>query len=278
VDKIMSKMVVCANMKGGVGKTTVAVSMAEASSERGKSVLLIDADLQSNASMTLTAHCPDCDLPWRREQTIVDYLKARNKNIELNPLTFVEQSGGVKLLAGSTSIINFERNLLSSYSVTKAKNLISKWAKDIVLESRRVYDLTICDCPPGLSLLTEVLIEVADLIIVPQIPDRLSTQGLQLYYKYLSEDCGVADLNTRTAVFINMNAFDNIATSYAEEIHRESGTYFEVFRSDYRDLIGFKRAMDRDNRSKPQSYKHVWGPVNHYVEAATNELWNRFLA
>jgi cellulose biosynthesis protein BcsQ len=49
----MSKIVAYANMKGGVGKTTLALSMAEASASMRKNVLVVDLDLQINASMTL---------------------------------------------------------------------------------------------------------------------------------------------------------------------------------------------------------------------------------
>ena len=100
----MSKTVAYANMKGGVGKTTLAVSMAEASSFQGKSVLLVDLDLQINASLTIAGDRVDDMLPWRRGQTIEDYLEERWHGRNPNPMSYVDQSRSVHLLSGSPSI------------------------------------------------------------------------------------------------------------------------------------------------------------------------------
>jgi cellulose biosynthesis protein BcsQ len=272
----MSKVVAFANAKGGVGKTTAALSMAEASAHLGKSTLLIDLDLQINASITLAGDCIDDMLPWRRNQTIEDYLEERWQNRIPNPLNYIDRSQRVHLLSGSPSITFFERRVLIwRDTVFEARNCVNFWMLDVLRAAKQHYDLVICDTPPGLSLLAESAIKSADLIVVPQIPDRLSTQGLQRYAKYFQEDLEMSDVARRTAVFINM--FDgrtDVAERYADAIRREAmqpSFPYRVFQNQYRAKVAFKESMDR---SRNKRFEEIWAGVDADVLAATRELWS----
>lgn len=272
----MSKVVAFANAKGGVGKTTLALSIAEASAYLGKNTLLIDLDLQINASMTLAGDCIDDMLPWRRGQTIEDYLEERWQGRMPSPLNFIDRSHRVHLLSGSPNITFFERRVLIwRDTVFEARNCINFWMLDVLRAARQHYDLIVCDTPPGLSLLAESAIKSADLIVVPQIPDRLSTQGLQRYAKYFQEDLELSDVAHRTAVFINM--FDgrtDVAETYAEAIRRESKLPifpYRVFYNQYKAKVAFKEAMDT---SRKKRFDEIWSGVDSDVLAATRELWS----
>jgi cellulose biosynthesis protein BcsQ len=145
---------------------------------------------------------------------------------------------------------------------------------DVLDQARNQYDLIVCDCPPGLSLLAEAAIASADIIVVPQVPDRLSTQGLQLYAKYLKEDLELSNVAERTAVFINMmDHRTGVASEYADAIRREAGNAkfpYRVFAAQYNDAVAYKRAMERSRRLP---FSEVYAGVEGTVLAATRELW-----
>jgi hypothetical protein len=125
-----------------------------------------------------------------------------------------------------------------------------------------------------LSLLAEAAIASANIIVVPQVPDRLSTQGLQLYSRYLKEDLELANVAERTAVFINMmDLRTSVARDYAEAIRREAGNAefpYRVFTTEYADAVAYKRAMDQSRR---RSFSEIYTGVEGTVLAATRELW-----
>ena len=89
----------------------------------------------------------------------------------------------ISLLASSSRLRIVERELI--FKLTKKKRDL-EWiveqlyevVKDQLSHSRQNYDYVLIDCPPGLSALTEVSLRLADMVIVPTIPDFLSTYGL----------------------------------------------------------------------------------------------------
>jgi cellulose biosynthesis protein BcsQ len=274
----MSKVVAFVNMKGGVGKTTVSLAMAEASGAQQKRTLFVDLDLQINASMTVVGNYGQDFLPWKRHSTIEDVLENIWHKRHTEIPTFISQFGLIYLLSGSPSITLFERRLLAaSESFYAARNIADHWMGYILDQARNTYDLIICDTPPGLSLLAEAVIRKADLIVIPQAPDRLSTQGIQLYAHYLSLDLQVTDIMNRTVVFINKRGHNGVAAEYEQLVRGEAGHPrfpYKVFPTVFGDSVAFKRAMDRVNISaNTADLAQLWGPVTDDVKAATRELW-----
>ena len=110
----MSKVVAFVNMKGGVGKTTVSASMAEASAAMGKRVLFLDLDPQINASMTIVGNCDDDFTSWKKNNTIETILENlwQGQGVDIN--NFIVDFGLAHPLSWSHSIALFERRLLTA--------------------------------------------------------------------------------------------------------------------------------------------------------------------
>lgn len=266
----------CANMKGGVGKTTVATSLAEGSARLGRSVLVIDLDLQINASMTLVSD-RDGDEPWRRDRTVEDYLRARWRGDRPKAMSLVEQiDERLHLLSGRLSLVLFERELLTQNSaVFTVANHMGTWLRELLAELRGYFDLIVLDTPPGLSILAECAIREADLVVVPQAPDRLSTQGLEVYATYLTRHLGLQSVGQKTVVFINMqpSPMTKVAQKNLKRIGEMAGNAefpYRVFDAYYPIRNAFRDAMGRD---RPASFENLWTDATDYVLAATRELW-----
>lgn len=193
----MGKLIAVANMKGGVGKTTMVVSLAEAlAAEDGARVLVVDLDAQANASyclvgdhqlarlirdgMTLDAFLIDTAIDRSRHK-LVNYIWPHASTVShLNTLL------SIGLLAASTKLRTVERELIYTFternmSLRAIEGQIFKLFQKEVVPLTSEYDYIIFDCAPGISAFTEVAVRSADMVIVPTIPDFLSTLGLEAF-------------------------------------------------------------------------------------------------
>jgi chromosome partitioning protein len=92
----------------------------------------------------------------------------------------------ISLLASSPALRLFERDLIfdfaqRGYGVNASVGRLFRLMKIQLERAATEYDFILLDCAPGISALTEVTILLADLIIVPTIPDFVSTYGLRTF-------------------------------------------------------------------------------------------------
>jgi chromosome partitioning protein len=150
------------NLKGGSGKTTTALCLSVGMARRGLRVLLVDADAQSNASMTMLDGRP-ADPP-----TLGNVLLRQGEAVEAIRPSRVE---GLEILPADARLA--DAALLLADQLGREHRLRVALGG---LDGR--YDALIVDCPPQLSLVTvNVLAAVAELI-VPVDPGLYSVAGL----------------------------------------------------------------------------------------------------
>lgn len=156
------KVISLVNQKGGVGKTTTAVSLASYIGKKKKKVLLIDLDPQANATSGLGTEKNEL------ENTTYDLL------INETPVTEVileTSAQNVDIIASNINLAGAEVELVNAIS---RENIL----RTAVEEIRDDYDYIIIDCPPSLGLLTINALTASDGIIIPIQGEYYALEGL----------------------------------------------------------------------------------------------------
>ena len=179
------KVVSVINYKGGVGKTTITANLASEMSSRGKKVLAIDLDPQTNLTFSYMK-VEDWKEKYERNRTIKywfdslidgispiptfsDLIIRKDIDIICSHLGLVDVD--IELAAGLTG--NTERqqkhNFLRTYS----------YIRNELSNLREEYDVVLFDCPPNFSIVTKNAIVASDYYIIPAKMDYLSTLGIK---------------------------------------------------------------------------------------------------
>jgi chromosome partitioning protein len=155
----VGQVIAFANQKGGVAKTTTTLNLGVALAERGKRVLAVDLDPQSNLTMSQGID------PEELDRTMFDVL------VHKTPMDQIIESREIDIAASSIDLAGAELALSSMIGRERA-------LQKALLPLRESYDYILIDTPPSLGLLTINALTAADGVIVPVQCEYLSLRGL----------------------------------------------------------------------------------------------------
>ena len=155
----MTKVIVFANQKGGVAKTTTAIALAQSLALDGKKVLFFDLDPQENASNTLRLKQ---DVP-----NLFELMTAKDGEIDVftSCLQSVESCKNITAIRGDIQL-------------SAADLLFNRQGREFIIKERLEahkadYDVVIMDTPPALGVLTVNALTSANTVVVPMMPPKV---------------------------------------------------------------------------------------------------------
>lgn len=195
------------NMKGGVGKTSLAINVSKTLADRGKRVLILDMDPQFNATQSLLLYktryykiFSDLNQDTQNQEIL---FKEEIKSTEIyNELSYKNKT--ILQLFSNTNLLESAKELeteistnlylvpgdlnlakeISGDTSNKCEIIYNYFEEQNILEK---YDYVIIDCPPTWSILTHASLYVSDYYIIPSKVDLYSSVGIKILEELIDD-------------------------------------------------------------------------------------------
>lgn len=243
----MAEIIAVANQKGGIGKTTTSLALADALNMKGKKVLYIDLDPQCNGTGNYRAKVDGVG-------TLYDLLVNGDTDC-------IQTTGRGDIIAGDPLLKEAAKVIDGASATFKLKKGLS--------EIRKQYDYIILDTPPALSILLTNALTAADKVIIPLTADLFGLQGLTQLHDTIAEvqEFTNPDLKVDGLLLIKYKERTNLT----KEIHASLPEYTKLMNTKvYSTKI--REAVATQEAQAARESLFTWAPASTTAEDYMNLL------